>query len=134
MSCRMEESSFCTATAVFFSFVSSFFCMWIVFPAWSSCCFFFLDSVCCPLFWALFSLVLRNLFLFSPSSVVITCYTDLELCGKDSGQSRFAVKRDYIFCSIQWKVLLALLFYPLLCSRKTNIAYCSFLSFIRNGP
>lgn len=58
----------------------------------------------------------------------------LELCGKQSGKGRFVVKRDEVFCNIQWKLLLPLTFYLLLCSRKTNITHCSFLSFIRNGP
>lgn len=68
------------------------------------------------------------------SSCVLCQQSDLELCGKESGKGRFAARRDDVFCKIQWKLLLALILYPLLCSRKTNIAHCSFLSFIRNGP
>lgn len=48
--------------------------------------------------------------------------TDLELCSKESGHGRFAVKRDDVFCNIQWKLLLALIFYPLLWSRTTKVA------------
>lgn len=71
------------------------------------------------------------------STTLFTCVweqPDLKLCSKESGHGRFAAKRDDVFCNIQWKLLLALIFYPLLRSRKTNIAHCSFLSFIRNGP
>lgn len=72
-SCRMEKSSF-WSVLLLCSFPP------FVFPLSSACelssqlgvpAGSFLHSVCCPLFWALFSLGIRNLFLFSTSSVVI---------------------------------------------------------------
>lgn len=70
-------SAHLSATAEFFSSLCFLFLLHVnCLPSKEFLLAFFLCSVCCPLFRELFSLDLRNLFLFSTSSVVVTHYTD----------------------------------------------------------